>query len=208
MSIIETTPDSTAAGPVARIYADDLQALGYVPSHTRAMAVNPEALAAWRALQAAIAGSLGVRRYELVTLAAARGLGSTACLLAHGKKALNFMTEDELIRVAHDYRTAGLSREDVAMMDFAVKLSTRSATMDDGDSQSLRDAGFSDREIVDIALAAAARNYFSRALQALAVDVDVPPGLGTELQDALLAPVRGSADRPAGAPAPARVLGD
>ncbi|WP_113718475.1 carboxymuconolactone decarboxylase family protein [Arthrobacter dokdonensis] len=208
MSIIETTPESTAAGPVARIYADDLQALGYVPSHTRAMAVNPEALAAWRALQAAIAGSLGVRRYELVTLAAARGLGSTACLLAHGKKALNFMTEDELIRVAHDYRTAGLPREEVAMMDFAVKLSTSSATMDDGDSQSLRDAGFSDREIVDIALAAAARNYFSRALQALAVDVDVPPGLGRELQDALLAPLRGSADHPAGAPAPAPVPDD
>lgn len=208
MSIIETTPESTAAGPVARIYADDLQALGYVPSHTRAMAVNPEALAAWRALQAAIAGSLGLRRYELVTLAAARGLGSTACLLAHGKKALKFLTEDELIRVAHDHRTAGLPREEVAMMDFAIKLSTSSATMDDGDSQSLRDAGFGDREIVDIALAAAARNYFSRALQALAVDVDVPPGLGRELQDALLAPLRGPADHPAGATAPAPVSAD
>lgn len=194
MSIIETIPESAAEGPVARIYADDLQAMGYVPSHTRAMALNPEALFAWRALQTAIAGSLGLRRYELVTLAAARGIGSAACLLAHGKKALKFMPEDQLERVARDYRTAGLPADEVAMMDFAIKLSTGSAAMDDGDSQSLRDAGFSDREIVDIALAAAARNYFSRALHALAVDVDVPPGLGPELQDALLAPVGGAAD--------------
>lgn len=58
---------------------------------------------------------------------------------------------------------------------------------DDGDSQSLRDCGFSDVEIVDVALAAAARNFFSRALQALAVDADVPPDLSEEVRNALLA---------------------
>lgn len=83
------------------------------------------------------------------------------------------------------------------MMDFAFRLSTGASAMNESDSQSLRDAGFSDREIVDIALAAAARNYFSKALQALAVDVDVPPGLSRELQDALLSP------RPVTGPIPA-----
>ena len=48
--------------------------------------------------------------------------------------------------------------------------------MTDADSQALRDHGFSDRQIVDIALAAGARNYFSRALQALAVPVEDVPG--------------------------------
>jgi uncharacterized peroxidase-related enzyme len=206
MSIIETIPESAAAGIAAELYADDFRALGYVPSHTRAMALNPEALAAWRALQGAIAGSLGLRRYELVTLAAARSLGSSACLLAHGKKALAFMAEDQLALVARDHRSAGLAAEEVAMMDFAARLSTNSAAMDDSDSQSLRDAGFSDREIVDIALAAAARNYFSRALQALGVDVDVPPGMPSGLQDALLAPGGGHADVPAGTGAGPRIV--
>jgi len=49
-----------------------------------------------------------------------------------------------------------------------------------------RDLGFTDREIVDIALAAAARNYYSRAIQALAVDVEVPPQLSPQLRDALV----------------------
>ena len=53
----------------------------------------------------------------------------------------------------------------------------------------LRELGFTDREIVDITLAAAARNFLSRALLALAVPTDDLPGLGPELVDALLSPL-------------------
>ena len=70
-------------------------------------------------------------------------------------------------------------------MLLAAKLSRDSASMTDADSLRLREVGFTDREIVDIALAASVRNYFSRALHALAVEVDVPPGLSPSIQDAL-----------------------
>jgi len=160
--------------------------MGYVPEHTRVMAVNPEAYAAWEQLVGAIAHPLGIRRYELVTLAAARGVRSEHCLLAHGNKTLRYIDEDLLTRIARDYRTAGLSEAEVAMMEFAEKVSTSSNEMTDADSLRLRDLGFTDREIVDIALAAAARNYFSRAIQALGVAVDVPPGLPDTLREALV----------------------
>lgn len=84
-----------------------------------------------------------------------------------------------------DYRTAGLSEAEVAMMDFAAALSRDSAAMTDADSQRLRDVGLTDREILDIALAAGMRNFFSRTLHALAVEVDVPPGLTPELVGAI-----------------------
>ncbi len=71
-------------------------------------------------------------------------------------------------------------------MDYAVKLSTDAASMTESDAQKLRDVGFSDREIADITLAAAARNFFSRALLAMGVDLDVPEGISDELHDALL----------------------
>ncbi len=186
MSIIETASPENVTGLAAKIYADDLEHLGYVPDHTRVMAVNPEAYLAWEGLIGAIAGGMDKRRYELVTLAAARGLKSQHCLLAHGNKTLRYVPEDELTRIARDYTTAGISDAEVAMMAFAEKVSTGASEMTDADSQTLRDAGYSDREIVDIALAAAARNYFSRAIQALAVAVDVPPGLPAPLRDALL----------------------
>lgn len=153
------------------------------------LSLTPEALTAWRALQTAIAGPLGLRLYELLTLAAARGLGSSACLLAHGRKALKFMTEEKLIRLARNHHAADLFASEMVMMGLAFRLSADASTMNNDDSQSLRDAGFSDAEIVDVALTAAARNYFSKTLQVLAVDVDVPPGLSQELQDALLKPL-------------------
>ena len=72
------------------------------------------------------------------------------------------------------------------MMEFAEKLSLDSASMTEQDAAVLRDHGFTDREIVDIAMAAAARNFYSRSLHALAVEVDVPPALEPGLKDALL----------------------
>jgi hypothetical protein len=50
----------------------------------------------------------------------------------------------------------------------------------------LRDHGFIHPDIVDLALAAAARNYDSCAVHALGVEVDVPPGLSEPLRSALV----------------------
>jgi len=191
--LIRTPDPETADGIVADFYRGDLDDDGFVFSHTRAMAVNPEALAAFETLVHAIVPSIGVRTYELVTLAAAGALRSPHCLLAHGRKALRAgaLDEDQLEAVARDGEHADLSDADRAVMRFARRVSTDAADMSDADSQELREAGFDDRQIVDIALAAAARNYFSRALQALTVPVETElVGLSPRLRDALLSPVR------------------
>ena len=189
MTILSVTHETEATGLTAEIYDADRRTLGYVPSHTKAMSLNPEAFLAWESLTKAISSSLGIRRYELVTLAAAQGIGSSHCRLAHGKKTLTIMGEEQLRAIATDFHDAGLPEAEVAMMDYAVKLSTDAASMTESDAQRLRDFGFSDREIADITLAAAARNFFSRALLAMDVDLDVPDGISDELRDALLAPL-------------------
>lgn len=187
MIITPPTPDE-ATGHVAEMYAGDLADDGFVYAHTRAMAMNPGVHAAFEALVGATVPSIGLRNYELVTLAAARAIHSSHCLLAHGRKTLraDLMDEDQLVRLAEDYRDAGLTAAEVAMMAYAERLSTDAAAMTDADSQALRDHGFSDRQIADITFAAAARNFFSRSLQALAVPVDDVPGLTPRLRDALL----------------------
>lgn len=189
MSILEVPSEAEATGLTADIYQAELASLGHVPAHTKAVSLNPEAYLAWEALTRSISTSLGLRRYELVTLAAAQAIGSSHCRLAHGRKTLRVLAEDQLLAVARDFHDAGLSPAEVVMMDFAVKLSTDAAAMTDADSMALRDLGFTDREILDITLAAAARNFFSRSLLALAVDVDIPEGLNAGLQEALLAPL-------------------
>ncbi|QEE61897.1 carboxymuconolactone decarboxylase family protein [Salinibacterium sp. dk2585] len=187
MSIIETPTDDQAAGYTAELYAADIAHQGFVASHTRVMAMNPEAYAAWEQLITAIAKPMGFRRYELVTLAAAYGARSQHCRLAHGRKSLGVFGEEQLERIATDYRDADLSDAEVAMMEFAEKVSRDASSMTDADSLRLRELGFTDREIVDIALAAAARNYYSRAIQALAVEVDDVPEMSPSLRAALTA---------------------
>jgi uncharacterized peroxidase-related enzyme len=189
MTILHTTPEAEATGLTAEIYEADRRSLGHVPSHTKAMSLNPEAFLAWESLTKAISSSLGLRRYELVTLAAAQAIGSSHCRLAHGRKTLSIMSEEQLHAIAKDFHNAGLSEAEVAMMGYAVKLSTDAAAMTAADAQRLREAGFSDREIVDITSAAAARNYFSRALLAMCVDLDVPEDMSEDLQSALLTPL-------------------
>lgn len=185
MSIVKTVPEADATGLVAELYAEDIEDLGYVPSHSRVMALNPEAVRGFEQLMRAIAIPMGKRRYELVTLAAAEAIGSQACLLAHSRKSLSILDAEQITRILRDYRDAGLTDAEVAMMDYAARLSSDSSSMTDADSQRLRDAGFSDREIVDITLAAAARNFYSRSLHALAVEVDVPPGLDDAIVSAI-----------------------
>jgi uncharacterized peroxidase-related enzyme len=185
MSIIHTVSEDEATGDIAAIYAEDREHHGYVPTRTRIMAVNPEAHQAFEDLTRAIASQLGVRNYRLVTLAAADALNSVECLLAHGSMARKIMDDAQIERVARDFHDADLTEAEVAMMEFAQKVCGDAAAMTDADSQILRDHGFSDRDIVDITLAAAVRNYYSRALQALAVPLDVPPNLPESLREAL-----------------------
>lgn len=184
--IIHTIDEADATGTVAAHYADDLDDQGSVAAHTKAMCLNPEALLAWEQLMRAITSQMDRRRYELVTLAAARGARSQHCRLAHGRVSLRYFDETQLVRVAGDHRDADLTPAEVVMMDFAERVSRDAADMTDDDSLALRVAGFSDREIVDIALAAAARNYYSRAIQALAVPVEPPLDMSRRLRDALV----------------------
>lgn len=190
--IIETSDPASATGTAAEMYAEDLADFGVVFTHTRALAVNPEAHDAFAALVQTIVPSIGVRAYELATLAAARGLASAHCLLAHGRKVLDaeLMDEEQLARLGVDYRDAGLTDAEVALMAYAEKLSTDARSMTDADSRTLRDHGYTDRQIVDITLAAAARNLLSRTLQALAVPVPAIPGIAPATVDALLSPTR------------------
>jgi len=186
MSIIRTVSEDEATGDVAAIYESDRATFGYVTEHGKVMALNPEAEHAFETLVLAIKPGIGARNYRLITLAAAGALKSQPCRIAHGTFARDQFDDAQVEAIARDFHDAGLTPAEVAMMDFAVKLSTDAAAMTDADAQSLRDHGFTDRQIVDITLAAAARNYYSRALNALGVTDPVPPGMPEALREALV----------------------
>jgi uncharacterized peroxidase-related enzyme len=130
---------------------------------------------------------MDLRRYELATVAAARTLRSSYCTLQHGKVLASRFFEPAQVRdVVLDHRNAGLDEVDVAVMDLAEKVAEDATSVTDADVQRLRDLGLSDAEIFDVVLAAAARCFFSKTLDALGVQADaVLAELDPELRDAL-----------------------
>ena len=114
---------------------------------------------------------MDLRRYELATLAAARRLRSTYCALAHGSILLEQFGEP-VREIALDHRSAGLDEVDVAVMDLAVRVVDDASSIGEADLQPLRDLGLSDADIMDVVLTAAARCFFSKALDGVDVRAD------------------------------------
>jgi uncharacterized peroxidase-related enzyme len=152
----------------------------------RAFAERPQVYAAWVQLNTAIKEGMDLRRYELATLAAARRLHSSYCCLAHGSVLIDRFDEP-VGEIARDHRAAGLDAVDVAVMDLAEKVVDDATSIGDDDLAPLRELGLSDSDIMDVVLAAAARCFFSKTLDALGVQADAKyRDLPDELLDALV----------------------
>ena len=158
------------------------------PNHLAAFATRPEILAAWQQLNGAIKESMDLRRYELATIAAARRLRSSYCMLAHGGVlADKFVEPDELRRIALDHRTAGLDDVDVAVMDLVDKVVADATSVTEVDVERLRELGLDDGEIVSVVCAAAVRCFYSKTLDALGVQPDANyASVEPELREALV----------------------
>ena len=85
------------------------------------------------------------------------------CLASHGaavrKLSGNPAFGDEL---AANYRGAGLDKRQLAMCDFAAKMTESPDKIGEADRQALRDAGLSDRDIWDLAAVASFFNMSNR----------------------------------------------
>jgi len=155
-------------------------------NHERAFAERPGVYEAWGQLNGAIKAGMDLRRYELATLAAARQLRSSYCCLAHGTVLLERFGAP-VREIALDHRAAGLDAVDVAVMDLAERVVVDATSIADGDLQRLRDLGLSETEIMDVVLAAAARCFFAKTLDALGVRPDAEyAALEPALREALV----------------------
>jgi uncharacterized peroxidase-related enzyme len=187
MSFIETVAPDDADGLLAELYDADRTAAGEIPNFTRAFSLRPEAYAAWRALNGAVTANMDQRRYELATLAAARRLRSSYCMLAHGAiLAGRFLSAEEVRTAAVDPLEAGLDEVEVAVMGLADAVAADATSVTQADIDRLRSLGLGDDEILDVILSAAMRAFFAKVLDATGALADPRfAALDPDLRDAL-----------------------
>ncbi len=163
MWLVEPVPDDEVDPALRKDYEEDLSKDGYIWNTSRVWSHRPELFELWKQLFKPIRSHLRLRTYELITLAAARAMGCTYCMLAHGSVLRkNGFTAEQVIAILKDHHTAGLAPVEVHLMDYADKISRDSKSITQADIDMLHADGLSDQQITDAALAATARNFISR----------------------------------------------
>ena len=132
---------------------------GFVPNVFLALAHRPAEWRAFFAYHDALMekeGGLTKAEREMVVVATSNANGCQYCVVAHGA-ILRIRARKPLIadQVAINYRKADITPKQRAMLDFAMKVALDSAAINDDDHAVLRQQGFSDDDIWDIAAIAA-----------------------------------------------------
>ena len=150
-----------------------VEKLGMVPNVLLAYAFDEKKLRAFTDMYNDLMlgqSALSKLEREMIAVAVSSINHCYYCLTAHGA-AVRQLSGDPALgeMMVMNWRAADLSPKQTAMLEFATRLTETPAKIVEADRQTLRDAGFSDRDIWDIASTAAFFNMSNRV--AAAVDM-------------------------------------
>ncbi len=142
----------------ARILAVQEKA-GFIPNVFLALSHRPKEFRAFFEYHDALMekeSGLSKGEREMIVVATSAENNCLYCVVAHGA-ILRIREKHSQIsdQIAINYRKADISPRQLAMLDFAVKVCNESWDLEEADFQAVRDAGFSDEDIWDIAAIAA-----------------------------------------------------
>ena len=158
---------TAALNPAMQAYFDKCtEKLGFIPNVLKAYAFDTAKLEAfvtmYNDLMLAPSGLSKLER-EMIAVAVSSQNHCYYCLTAHGA-AVRGLADDPVLGelMVMNYRAAHLDRRQRAMLDFAVKLTAEPWAVEEDDRKALREAGFTDRDIWDIAAVAGFFNMSNR----------------------------------------------
>ena len=167
--------EGVLSGEMQAYFAKCDEKIGFVPNVLRAYAHDNQKLEAFAAfyndLMLAPSGLSKLER-EMIAVVVSSQNRCYYCLTAHGA-AVRQLSGDPVLAemLVQNYRAAELEPRHRAMLDFAVKLTDAPWRVEEPDRARLREAGFSDRDIWDVAAVA---SFFSMSNR-MASAVDMRP---------------------------------
>jgi len=181
MTFIETVPPADAHDALREMYLRQQSAWGYVPNYAKAFCYRPTVMARWAQLLAEIKRPMSKRRFELVTFVTAHELRHSACALAHGRALREFFSDEQIVAIAEGRLAGVLDEGEQCMVRFARQIASDASSVNETHVASLKQHGYSDAEVFDIAAAAAGRAFFTKLLDGLGVLPDSTLLAGNEM---------------------------
>ena len=168
LPMVDPLPETTQK------YFDTCQdKLGMVPNVLQAYAFDVNKLNAFTAFYNDLMlgqSSLSKLEREMIAVVVSAINRCFYCLTVHGA-AVRQLSGNPVLgeQLVMNYKTAALEPRQRAMLDFAALLTTASASVAEADRQTLREQGFSDRDIWDITSVAAFFNMTNRVASGTAM---------------------------------------
>lgn len=163
--------EKDAPAGVQALYDKANEKLGFVPNVLRAYALRPRHLELWNAFyDDLMRGDSGLTRIqrEMIAVVVSTANRCHYCMVSHGAF-LRKLTENPTLveQLRTNYRYADLEPRERVMLDFAVKLTEQSSACTERDIEALREAGWADEDVMDIAQVAAMFNFTNRLASGL-----------------------------------------
>ena len=164
-------PQAELSEPTKAYFAKAKEKLGLLPNVLAAYAFDEKKLRAFTDMyNDLMLGDSGLSKLEreMIAVAVSSVNHCYYCLTAHGAAVRQLSGDPKLGEMmVMNYRAASLSPKQKAMLDFAIKLTETPAKIEESDRAALREAGFSNRDIWDIASTAAFFNMSNRVAAAI-----------------------------------------
>ncbi len=171
---IKTIEPGDAKGEIAVLYEAERKSAGRVMQATQCWSARPDILVPVENLLHQIRDgfSLGLLNFRLITFVASKHVPSSYCSHVYFRSLSEALGREKALAVRRDFRNAGLSAQQVEMLSYAEQITRDASQINAAHIQRLRDVGFSDLNIADIALAASFRNFVSRYFDAVGATVE------------------------------------
>ncbi len=167
---LDLLPDPTPGEDLEAYFAKCVEKLGMVPNVLTAYAHQPDRLRAFNGMytQLMLAPSgLSKLEREMIAVVVSSANRCYYCLVAHGQAVRQLSGDPQLGEMlVMNHKVAALPHRQRAMLDFAWTLTLTPQAIGESDRQALRDVGFTDADIFDIAEVAAFFNYTNRMAHA------------------------------------------
>jgi len=156
---------------IRELWEPSLEKLGFIPNVLRLFALRSSHLLAWTAhYDELMKGDSGLTRPEREMIAVVVSVTNDCayCIAAHSA-ALRKLTKDPALadQVAADHLLAEIPLRMKTALDYAVKLTRTPQEMSEADVDALRQTGWTDEDVMDIAEVTAMFNFSNRLASGL-----------------------------------------
>lgn len=182
MARIKVIEESEATGSMKALYDGLREKVGYVPNFVKLFSLWPEVFEVYSKLFQTVMFSqseLPNPTKEMIAVVVSRTNRSRYCVTHHSLSLARYGVSEAVVRqIGAGFREAPVDEQTQRLLAYAEKLTQHPSAVTDQDVESLRQAGWTDRQILEATLVVAQFNFDNRMVLGFGAELEPVFGEG------------------------------